>query len=724
MSAKPRPTNPRSNGESTPIEMKDDERVNILIVDDQPSRLLSYEAILGDLKQNIVRASSGTEALHELMRREFAVILLDVNMPGMDGFETAQLIHQHPRYEKTPLVFVTAFNVTDMDRLKGYELGAVDYVFIPVIPAILRSKVAVLIELFTQKRELVRLNQSLAESNAELERANALLQVERERDLERLNHDLERANTELARTNQVLTEEGAVRRRAEEAQQRSDGHLRTILQNTSALIYQIDSERRFVHVNRQWEQLLRCSTDEVRGKSIFELFPESAAIDFDRNICQVLSECRPLEFEWTIGLPDGSQVVYSSIKAPLVDANGVPYGVVGVSTDITERKHLENTLKEADRRKDEFIALLAHELRNPLAPIVNGLELMKFKALGDPDLVWCRDVIGRQVAHLSRLVEDLLDVSRITQGKIKLQKRELAIAEVVTGAIETVRPLIETHRHHLSVELPEEQVQVEGDATRLAQVLGNLLSNAAKYTQDGGNIRLQVQRDDAVVVIRVQDDGVGIAPEAVPHLFELFTQFERTIDRSQGGLGIGLALVQRLVELHGGTVQAQSDGPGSGSEFTVRLPCSNSPSAALACADAPARGASTESLGLKVLVVDDNVDAAASLALVLRHLNYTVRTVHSGAEAVRAANEFAPQVVLLDLGMPGMNGYEVAERIRREPRGGDVLIIALTGWSQSHVREATVRAGFNLHLVKPVDIDELHRYLSALPNDPTLQPAR
>lgn len=724
MTTKPGPKSQRQDAASTPEMIKEGERVNILIVDDQPSRLLSYEAILGDLGQNIVRASSGTEALQELMRREFAVILLDVNMPGMDGFETAQLIHQHPRYEKTPLVFVTAFNISDMDRLKGYELGAVDYVFIPVVPAILRSKVSVLIELFTQKRELVRLNRSLAEANAELEHANTLLQDERARDLARMNQDLERANSELARTNQILTKEGAVRRRAEEAQQRSDVHLRTILQNTSALIYQIDVEGRFVHVNRQWEQLLHCSTDEVRGKSIFELFPEPAATEFDRNNSRVLTECRPLEFEWTIDLPDGSQVVYNSIKAPLLDARGVAYGIVGVSTDITARKQLENTLKETDRRKDEFIALLAHELRNPLAPIVNGLELMKFKTLDDPDLVWCRDVIGRQVTHLSRLVEDLLDVSRITQGKIKLQKGELDITDVVAGAIETVRPLVEARGHRLAVELPEERLLVDGDATRLAQVLGNLLSNAVKYTQDGGNIQLRVVREDADVVIRVRDDGVGIPAEALPHLFELFTQFERTIDRSQGGLGIGLALVQRLVELHRGSVQAHSEGAGKGSEFTVRLPCHNASSVALTAADATTKSASSSVEGLKVLVVDDNIDAAASLAMVLRHLQYDVHTVNSGADAILATKDFNPRVVLLDLGMPEMNGYEAAERIRGEPGGEDVLLIALTGWSQSHVRQATVRAGFDLHLVKPVDIDELHRLLSALPDDPKLQRAR
>lgn len=724
MNPKPRPTIQGSEEDSTRVEWEHEERVNILIVDDQPSRLLSYEAILADLNQNIVRARSGTEALQELMRREFAVILLDVNMPGLDGFETAQLIHQHPRYERTPLVFVTAFNVSEMDRLKGYELGAVDYVFIPVIPAILRSKVAVLIELFTQKRELVRLNRSLAEANIQLEQTNALLQDERARDLARMNQDLERANAELARTNQILTEEGTVRRRAEEAQQRSDVHLRTILQNTSALIYQIDIEGRFVHVNRQWEQLLQCSTDEVRGKSIFELFPESAAAEFDRNNGRVLAQGRPLEFEWTIDLPDGNQVVYNSIKAPLLDARGVPYGIVGVSTDITARKQLENTLRETDRRKDEFIALLAHELRNPLAPIVNGLELMKFKTFDDPDFEWCRDVIGRQVAHLSRLVEDLLDVSRITQGKIKLQKRELDIKSVVAGAIEAVRPLIEAHRHTLAVELPEEQLLVDGDATRLAQVLGNLLSNSVKYTQDGGNIQLRVQRDDATIVIRVQDDGVGIPPEALPLLFQLFTQVERTIDRSQGGLGIGLALVQRLVELHGGTVHAHSDGAGLGSEFTVRLPCRLAPNTSTVHGETPSRGSTAPMGGLKVLLVDDNVDAAASLALVLRHFDYEVRTAHTGAEAIHAAAEFDPRVVLLDLGMPEMNGYEVAERLRREPGGDHLLLIALTGWSHNHVREATMRAGFDLHLVKPVDIDELHRVLSGVPTDPTRQPAQ
>jgi len=688
--------------------MTPQEKVNILLVDDQPARLLSYEAILGNLGQNIVRAGSGAEALKSLMRDEFAVILLDVNMPGMDGFETAQMIHQHPRYEKTPIVFVTGFHVTDMDRLKGYELGAVDYVYLPVVPEILRGKVTVLIELYVKKRELVRLNANLALANAELALANSTLQAEKTR-------ELEAANAELERTNASLTAQIAERRRAEEAQRRSEERLQTILQNTSALIYQIDTQGRFVHVNRQWEELFGIPNAEMSGKTIAELFPEAMARNFLSNNLRVLAEGRPLEFEEAAELPDGMRL-YSSIKAPLIDEAGQAYGIVGVSTDITERKRLEIALKDADRRKDEFIAMLAHELRNPLAPIVNGLELMRLKTPADPEFVWCRDVIGRQVSHMCRLIEDLLDVSRITQGKIKLQLEHVEVAAIVARAVETIKPLIDTHRHELTVELPDHPVLVDGDPTRLVQVVGNLLSNAAKYTQDGGHIRVTLTSDEGTAEIRVKDDGVGLAPEILPKLFELFSQFEPTLNRSQGGLGIGLALVRRLAELHGGEAIAQSEGLGKGSEFIVRLPrlaADARPTTPNSYSDVPA---SALARGWRVLVVDDNVDSADSLSLVLRRSGHRVKTAHSGADAVMTAQAFVPHVVLLDLGMPGMNGYEAAQRIRQQPGGSDILLIALTGWSQSDAREATRRAGFNLHLVKPVDLSALQKLLEALPD--------
>jgi len=688
--------------------MTSSERVNILLVDDQPARLLSYEAILEGLGQNIVRANSGPDALQQLIRQEFAVILLDVNMPGMDGFETAQLIHQHPRYEKTPIVFVTGFHVSDMDRLKGYELGAVDYVYLPVIPEILRGKVTVLIELYVKKRELVRLNESLASANAELALANSTLQAEKTRDLEAANAELELANA-------TLTAQIAERHRAEDAQRRSEERLQTILQNTSALIYHVDTQGRFVHVNRPWEELFGITNAEIRGKSIAEVLPQSSAKTFESNNLRVLLEGRPLGFEEAVELPDGLRI-YNSIKAPLLDDAGQAYGIVGVSTDITERKRLETALKDADRRKDEFIAMLAHELRNPLAPIVNGLEMLRQDSISNEQFIWCRDVIGRQVSHMCRLIDDLLDVSRITQGKIKLQREHVEITTILTLAVEATRPLIDTHRHNLTVEVPAHSILVDGDPTRLVQIVANLLSNAAKYTEDGGHIQITLSCDPDRVEIRVKDNGVGIPPEMLSTLFELFTQFERTLSRSQGGLGIGLALVRRLVELHGGHVVARSEGLGLGSEFVVSLPRvsgSELPTPPTVQKAGPIAKRGSE---FRILVVDDNVDSADSLALLLQCFGYRVETAHNGSDAVLAARQLVPHLILMDLGMPGMSGYDAAREIRKQPGGSGIVLIALTGWSQTESREATRLAGFDVHLIKPIDPIALQELLDGMPD--------
>jgi signal transduction histidine kinase len=558
------------------------EKVNILLVDDQPSRLLSYEAILEELNQNLVKVTSGVEALERLMRDDFAVILLDVSMPGMDGFETASLIHQHPRFEKTPIIFVTALHVTDMDRMTGYALGAVDYVYVPVVPEILRSKVSVLVELHQKRRELQR-------ANLELAAANSTLQAEKTRELEALNQTLALANVELARANQTLQQEMAARARLEEA------------------------------------------------------------------------------------------------------------------------------LRETDRRKDEFLAILAHELRNPLAPITNALQLMRFRRFDDQELIWCRDVIGRQIEYLTRLVEDLLDVSRITQGKIKLQREPVELSSVVTRAIETMRPLIEARRHVLTVELPNQSVRIDGDATRLAQVVGNLLNNAIKYTEDMGRISVvagleQDPDGTAQAFVRVRDSGVGIPDGMLPRVFDLFTQVERTLDRAQGGLGIGLALVQRLVEMHGGTVEAFSEGEGKGSEFAVRLPVLAASPREPTEQERPETRRGTQFR--RVLVADDNVDSAMTLATLLRINGNEVETAHDGEEAWQVAERIRPDLVLLDLGMPKLDGCCVAKRIRQEPWGRSLLMIALTGWGQEEMRLRTEEAGFDAHLVKPVDFAVLTRILS------------
>jgi signal transduction histidine kinase len=583
--------------------MDSDAKVSILLVDDQPSRLLTYESILSGLGQNLVSARSGLEALDKLMRQEFAVVLLDVSMPDMDGFEAARLIHEHPRFEKTPIIFVTGVHVSELDRLTGYKVGAVDYVSIPVVPEILRSKVAVLVELYLKRRELRELNRTLALANARLAEANTTLQAEKTRELQMLNRDLQRANTELEQANRTLQNE------------------------------------------------------------------------------------------------------------------------------VAERSRVERALKEADRHKDEFLAMLAHELRNPLAPILNAVQLMRKRPLGDPQLVWSRDVIERQLAHLTRLVDDLLDVSRITRGKINLTREPVEIAGLVARAVEIVQPLIVECGHRFTIDVPDEPIRVYGDPLRLTQVLGNVLANAAKYTEGAGRITLIAHRLGDVVEIRVRDTGIGIPSALLPTIFDMFTQLRNDTARSQSGLGIGLALVRKLLEMHGGTVTASSEGDGLGSEFLITLPViSNDRVRLSAGADSRANGhgapvdapASTDAnatpqVRRRILLADDNSDALESLATLLELGGHEVFSAANGALALESAEQNLPEVVLLDIGMPKLDGYEVARRIRAQPWGRSMTLVALTGWGQDSDRRRSGEAGFDSHLVKPLDLDKLTELLGRLP---------
>jgi signal transduction histidine kinase len=388
-----------------------------------------------------------------------------------------------------------------------------------------------------------------------------------------------------------------------------------------------------------------------------------------------------------------------------------------LEVEIAQRKRAEAMLKEADRRKDEFLAMLAHELRNPLAPIRNAVHILQLRMPDDQSLRQPLEVIDRQVRQLAGLVDDLLDVSRITHGQINLRKQTLPLAEVVAQAVETSQPLLEARRHRLDIHLPTEPIFVEADPTRLAQVLLNLLNNAAKYTEEVGHIHLIVERQDAEAVIHVRDNGIGIAPEMLPKIFELFAQGERTPDRSQGGLGIGLTLVRRLVELHGGTVQAFSEGLGKGSEFVVRLPT------------VPSRGEGREARSEKeeesvlashasspaprrrILIVDDNRDSTESLATLLQMLGHEVQTAYEGETGLRMAVQFSPDIILLDIGLPRLSGLEVARRIRQDLGLGDAFLIAMTGYGQEEDKRRSQEAGFNAHLVKPVDFSELQTLL-------------
>jgi len=520
------------------------DKVNILLVDDQPAKLLSYEAILAPLGENLVRANSGKEALEHLLRMDIAVVLVDVCMPDIDGFELAAIIHEPPRHRRTAIIFVSAVHLTDIDRLRGFECGGVDYVSVPVEPEILRARVSVFAELYRKTREL-----------------------------ERLNQDLERR---VAERTAELTEAASRLRQSEAA------------------------------------------------------------------------------------------------------------------------------LKEADRRKDEFLAMLAHELRNPLAPIRNSVEILRQRADEERGLRWGYEIIERQLNQLTRLVDDLLDVGRITRGKLEMRPEPSELGQVLQGAADAIRPDLAHKGLHFEVSLPPEPVPILVDRVRLTQVILNLLDNARKFTPAGGTIWLTGESDGEDVLITVRDSGVGVAADELPRLFQMFYQ-PSTGSVPQGGLGIGLALVRRIVEMHGGWVEARSPGPGGGSEFVVQLPSG-------VVAEAPA--ATVEPLGnvvelptpRRVLIVDDNQDSAKSLAILLRRDGNVVQTAFDGVAAISAAESFRADVILLDIGLPEMDGYHVARQIRQRPWGSHVLLVAVTGWGQDDDRRLTREAGFDAHLVKPVDL--------------------
>jgi signal transduction histidine kinase len=367
-----------------------------------------------------------------------------------------------------------------------------------------------------------------------------------------------------------------------------------------------------------------------------------------------------------------------------------------------ERLRLLDELKAADRRKDEFLAILAHELRNPLAPILSAVKVLHLKGSAAPEARGSRAVLDRQVEHLTRLVDDLLDVGRITRNKLELRRSRIDLTEVITGAVESSRPLIEQCGHELTVSLPPEPVYVDGDLVRLTQVFLNLLNNAAKYTERGGRIRLAAERHGDTVIVRVADTGVGIPRDKLSHLFEMFYQVDRSLERAQSGLGLGLSLVRWLVEAHGGRVEARSEGIGRGSEFVVELPVSMGDAGSLPAGQSSDRDQAVTT-GLRIVVADDNRDSADLFATFLRLIGNEVYTAYDGVRAVEEAERVRPDAVLLDIGMPQLNGEEACRRIRATPWGGDVVLIAVTGWDQDENRRRIIDAGFDAHLIKPVD---------------------
>jgi PAS domain S-box-containing protein len=437
---------------------------------------------------------------------------------------------------------------------------------------------------------------------------------------------------------------------------------------------------------------------------------------------RAVAERTELDTEFRIVRPDGETRWINTKGEVFYGSDGEPVRMLGVSMDITDRKRTEEALRAADRKKDEFLATLAHELRNPLAPIRNAVKILKAKGPPQPELQWGRDVIDRQVRLMARLLEDLLDVSRISRNNLELRKERVELVPVLDAALETSRPMIEAGNHELTLTLPPEPIYLEADPVRLAQGFANLLSNAAKYTDEGGRIWLTAERHGSDVIVSVKDSGIGITAEMLPRIFEIFSQAKPALTRSQGGLGIGLSLVKGLVDLHGGSIEARSDGPGQGSEFVVRLPVAVEPPVPL-----PARPSEEDEQPVtkcRILIVDDNQDSADSLAMLLEIFGNEVGTAYDGEEAVEAAGALRPEVVLLDIGMPKLNGYDACRRIRQQPWGQEMFLIALTGWGQDEDRRRTEEAGFNFHIVKPVDPAALMKLLASRSGAPEGQPIK
>ena len=460
-----------------------------------------------------------------------------------------------------------------------------------------------------------------------------------------------------------------------------------------------------LHCNRRFAGMLQRAHEAVIGAALPDFVPPTDRPGLEAMLRRaVAGEDRR---EMRLQSADGTLLPVLFTINPLPLRETPLLGLI--VTDLTQQKQHED-LKDADRRKDEFLAMLAHELRNPLAPIRNALHLLKLPEVTGAVAAQAREMMERQVEHMVRLVDDLLDVSRITRGKIKLQKEPVRLTTILSRAVEAVTPLMEARRHQFTASLPAEDVLVEADPTRMAQVVVNLLNNAAKFTPEGGRISLGAGRQGRHAVITVRDNGLGIRADALSHIFDLFVQADSTLDRSQGGLGIGLTLVRSLLEMHGGSVEAFSDGPGRGSEFVVQVPVSEAPRQ-----EPPGNGVAEGTphhASRRILVVDDNVDAAESLALILKLQGDEVRTAHDGPAALEVARAFQPEVILLDIGLPGMSGYEVARTLREEPPFEEALVVAMTGYGQDEDRRRSQESGFDHHLVKPVQPDALYKLLA------------
>jgi len=637
-------------------------QANILLVDDHEANLLALEAVLHPLEQKLIKARSGEEALQFLLQEDCAVVLLDIRLGGMDGFEVAQRIRAQERSRHTPIIFITAYESEDFSPAKAYTLGAVDYLVKPLVSEILRAKVEVFLTLY-QRTEQVR-------------------------QLQRLQ--IEQARAELA----------------------------AIVESSEDAIISEDGQGIITSWNKGAERLYGYTAEEIVGKhvSLLHLVEQSEELP---NLLEKLRRGERIQPYQTVRLrKDGSRVDVSLSVSPIRDGEGRVIGAAKIARDIGPQKRLEGELRrqaeelaEAHRQKDQFLAMLAHELRNPLAPLQTGVHILRQPQTPSEIRQRIHDMMERQLRHLSRLIDDLLDVSRILRGKVQLRTESLDLRQLAHTVAEDRRPVLEQAGLELLVDIPETPVWVRGDPTRLTQILNNLLDNSVKFAKGRHKVQVCVRSDGAQqqAVLSVRDEGIGIEPELLPRLFTPFFQADRSLDRSRGGLGLGLAMVKGLAELHGGSVEASSAGSGQGAEFTVRLPWE----ARLMPPSKPSAILQPSGKNLHILVIEDNRDAADSLRLLLDLLGHEVRIASSGPEGLATAREWQPDVVLCDIGLPGMDGYETARQLRRLPGMSQVLLAAITGYGQESDVQRCKESGIDYHFLKPIDPAKLGQLLAA-----------
>lgn len=620
----------------------------VLIIDDDEAKRHAVAKILRKAGYLIREGETGADALR-LAAEKPALIILDVKLPDVSGFEVCQRIKEDPATAAIPVLHISTTFVDIEDRIHGLEGGADGYLTDVLEP----------LELVATVKALLRAQ------------------------------------------------------KAEEAAQISTKQWQVTFDAINDGVVLLDRNGRVVQVNSAMEGMLGKSWNDLSGQEIHNLL-SIPPVPEDSPFLRMLDTGQREAVDLTLG----DRWLRVTVD-PIRDADGDINGGLCIASDITDRRRLEEELRRraeelaaADRRKDEFLAMLAHELRNPLAPISNALEAIRLARSNAAATEEALNIARRQIGHMARLLDDLLDVSRFTLGKVHLRKVPVDLTTILRQAVETSRSLIEKNGHELLTSFPAEPVWLDGDPTRLAQIVANLLNNAAKYTDRGGRIALVADREGDEAVVRVRDNGIGLSAEMLPRVFDLFAQADRSLDRSQGGLGIGLTLVRSLVQLHDGNVSVESRGPGQGSEFIVRLPASSrAQSTPVANKDATSAVESAYPL-LRLLVVDDSQDSARSLARVLKLWGYEVRVAHDGLEAIEAASAEAFDVILLDIGLPGINGYEVAERLRDQFGSARPVLVALTGYGQAEDLARSQSVGFDDHLVKPVNLERLREMLS------------